>query len=136
MVIVVKLPDELPLKAGEVIARNLVTVTTRQHDEHETSEVNILSFSYGDACRTKRGGVAELGRGELFSGPVRSPSASSEQGFQDTIRAPVVPPRSSLVRALASKRMVNIISIPWLDSLADLLSAFPYLCAARWCRIV
>lgn len=78
----------------------------------ETSEVNILSFSYGDAYRTERGGVAELGRGELFSGPVRPPGASSEQGFQDMIRAPVVPPKSSLIRALAVKRMSNSITAP------------------------
>ncbi len=112
MVVVVKLPDKLPLKAGEVIARNLAPATTRQHDEHESSEVNILSFSYGDAYRTERGGVAELGRGELFSGPVRPPGASSEQGFQDMIRAPVVPPKSSLIRALAVKRVSNSITTP------------------------
>lgn len=77
-----------------------------------TSEVNILSFSYGDAYRSESGGVAELGRGELFSGPVRPPGASSEQGFQDMIRAPVVPPKSALIRALASKRMTNNITAP------------------------
>ncbi len=78
----------------------------------ETSEVNILSFSYGDAYRESSDGVAELSHGELFAGPVRPPGATSEQGFQDMIRAPIVPPKSNLVRALASKRMVSSILVP------------------------
>jgi len=77
-----------------------------------TSEVNILSFSYGGAYRGSGDGIAELDLGELFAGPIRPPGATSEQGFQDMIRAPVVPPRSSLTRALASKRSTNIIVIP------------------------
>lgn len=84
----------------------------QQFLSRETSEVNILSFSYGDAYRAEIEGVTELGRGELFSGPVRPPGASSEQGFQDMIRAPVVPPKSALIRALASKRMTNKMTAP------------------------
>lgn len=79
---------------------------------HQTSEVNVLSFSYGNGYQSGRKGIAELKQGELFSGPVRPPGASSAQGFQDMIRAPVVPPKSSLIRALANRKKVNTIVAP------------------------
>lgn len=77
---------------------------------HQTSEVNILSLSYGNAYQPGQKGVAELKQGELFSGPIRPPGSSSAQGFQDMIRTPIVPPKSSLIRALASRKKVNTIT--------------------------
>ncbi|MGH3087999.1 MAG: hypothetical protein ACRDSJ_11860 [Rubrobacteraceae bacterium] len=84
----------------------------QRFSSNQTSEVNILSFSYGNAYQPGREGVAELKQGDLFSGPIRPPGASSALGFQDMIRAPVVPPRSSLIRALATRKMVNTIIAP------------------------
>lgn len=84
----------------------------RRFDNDRTSEVNVMSFSYGDTGETASG-IVEMGSGELFSGPVRPPGSSpTEQGFQDMIRAPVKPPKSSLVRALAKSKRVNTITVP------------------------
>lgn len=84
----------------------------RRFSSNQTSEVNILSLSYGSAYQTGQKGIAELNQGELFSGPARPPGSSSSQGFQDMIRAPVVPPKSSLIRALAARKRVNTITAP------------------------
>ncbi|MDQ3507193.1 MAG: hypothetical protein M3494_04135 [Actinomycetota bacterium] len=84
----------------------------RRFRSDRTSEVNIMSLSYGDAYEAGHEGVAELTQGELFSGPARPPGSSSEQGFQDMIRAPTIPPKNVLLRSLALRRRVNTMNAP------------------------
>lgn len=78
--------------------------------EH-TSEVNVLSFSYGDAYENPSG-VIELEEGVLYSGPISArrvdPDAPS---FQDMIRAPVRPPVSALLMLLTKRSPTNKILV-------------------------
>jgi hypothetical protein len=80
--------------------------------EH-TSEVNMLSFSYGDSY-ARRTGVIELTRAQLFAGPIASRPRGSQDtpSFQDMVRAPICPPLTSLVELLAKRKPVNQVVIP------------------------
>lgn len=76
--------------------------------EH-TSEVNILSLSYGSSYQNTSG-IIELKEGSLFSGPM-SGSAITEPSFQDMIRAPILPPKSVLLYALLKRSPTGTIRV-------------------------
>jgi len=77
--------------------------------EH-TEEVNILSFSYGDNLNSGKG-LIELRDGKLFAGPMFS-GDGADLSFQDIIRAPVKPPKTVLLKALAGRLPTVIITAP------------------------
>lgn len=75
-----------------------------------TSEVNMLSFSYGNLDRGP--GVIELSANQLFSGPMAPPQPrGAGQTFQDMVRAPIRPPLTRLLSLLSSKRRSNLITV-------------------------
>jgi hypothetical protein len=76
-----------------------------------TSEVNMLSFSYGREYENGRG-VIQLAAENLFAGPMAPPGARGVgQTFQDMVRAPIRPPLSRLWSLLSSKRRSNILVV-------------------------
>jgi len=70
----------------------------------QTSEVNVLCFSYGKKA-SKNPGIVEIGKGCLYAGPISpiSNKSKSPPSFQDMIRAPVCPPKSILIGLLAKR---------------------------------
>lgn len=79
-----------------------------------TSEVNILSFSY-KAIAEKHTGVIELSNPQLFAGPISSTPANSTQAtpsFQDILRAPICPPIEKLLASLIRRKPANQIIAP------------------------
>jgi hypothetical protein len=69
----------------------------------QTSEVNVLCFSYSEAY--KNPGIVEIGKGCLYAGSISpiSNKSKSPPSFQDMIRAPVCPPKSILIGLLAKR---------------------------------
>jgi hypothetical protein len=67
----------------------------------QTSEVNVLSFSYGDAYKNPDG-VVEINKGTLYAGLISS-NQKAKPSFQDIIRTPVCPPKSMLIELLARR---------------------------------
>lgn len=88
-------------------------LNVRQFLTDKTNEVNMLSFSYGDAYKTPSG-VIELPKAEFFAGPMTTPNseANPKPSFQDIVRSPICPPLSRLVIALANKRPMNQVIVP------------------------
>lgn len=83
----------------------------RRFLNQNTSEVNMLGFSYGNAYQ-RGGGVIELAADELFSGPMSPPGANRDaRSFQDMVRAPIRPPRARLLSVLSSKRRTNLLTV-------------------------
>ncbi len=77
-----------------------------------TSEVNILSFSYGESFADDRPGeVIELAGGQLYAGPISQSGGGRAPSFQDIIRAPVKPPLSRLLALLAARRPTSYITV-------------------------
>jgi hypothetical protein len=69
-----------------------------------TSEVNVLSLSYGRA-HERHGGIMELTKGDLYAGPISSsPAKQARPAFQDMIRAPVCPSRERLLNTLIRRK--------------------------------
>lgn len=67
-----------------------------------TSEVNVLSFSYGTKYLDDNHGVIELEHGELYAGPISAAGPGAVcPAFDDLLRAPVLPSRQQLFAALA-----------------------------------
>lgn len=86
----------------------------QQFVSDHTSEVNMLSFSYGGVIARPMG-VIELSNPQLFAGPMTSAptgSPSPEPSFQDIIRAPICPPLSRLVILLARRKPLNQVIVP------------------------
>lgn len=75
-----------------------------------TSEVNILSFAYGDSFRNTRG-IINLEIGNLYAGPIQPESAKYEPSFQDMIRIAIKPPISWLMRSLSARAPSNILQV-------------------------
>jgi hypothetical protein len=78
----------------------------------QTSEVNVLCFSYGDAYKNLAG-IVEIGTGCLYAGLI-SPSSNKSKippSFQDMIRAPVCPPKSILIGLLAKRLPSNKMTV-------------------------
>lgn len=74
-----------------------------------TSEVNMLSFSYGNDY-VERNGVIELTDQRLYSGPISSDNAAPGEmtaSFQDIVRAPTCPSKTMLLSCLAKRKPVN-----------------------------
>jgi hypothetical protein len=69
-----------------------------------TSEVNMLTFSYGSNFRGTPKGLIELEGGQLYSGRI-SPSGLDSAGdyFQDMVRAPFSPRLEELVSVLLKR---------------------------------
>lgn len=93
----------------EYVSRSTRLNVQRFLGEH-TSEVNILSFSYGSGYEGGSG-VLEMTDEKLYAGLIDSGGAEDEQGsalgFQDIIRSPIDPPMGSLLRTLAGRRPRN-----------------------------
>jgi hypothetical protein len=79
--------------------------------EH-TSEVNLLSFSYGEKIDPENG-VLELSANTLYSGPISYNSNPTEEthSFQDILKAPVVPPVGQLTAILRKRRMTITVTV-------------------------
>jgi hypothetical protein len=80
--------------------------------EH-TSEVNLLSFSYGDEFK-KANGVIELSADVLYAGPISQDSSPTEKthSFQDILKAPILPPIQHLVNVLRKRKMTIVVIAP------------------------
>lgn len=86
----------------------------RRFLSERTSEVNMLSFSYGDAYRDLNG-VIELSNPQLFAGPASTPSIDGsidQQSFEDIIHLGVKPPLSALTSKLALHAPTNYVVVP------------------------
>ncbi len=89
----------------------------------QTSEVNMLSFSYGEAFRNPQS-VIELSDGHLFAGLITAdkpeellaPDDSEEpvttQSFHDILRAPLRPSLARLIETLAQRKTGNEVIAP------------------------
>lgn len=79
-----------------------------------TSEVNVLSFSYGDVCAELiEGTVMELDGGKLYAGPITAVRAGATvPSFQDIVRTPVKPPLARLLALLARRAPTNYVAVP------------------------
>ncbi len=75
-----------------------------------TSEVNMLSFSYGKKVGAPDG-VIELSDERLYSGPMGS-GKREKPSFKDMIRAPICPPLSRLVLLLSRRTPSTILIAP------------------------
>ncbi len=72
-----------------------------------TSEVNMLSFSYGDQYKNPSG-IINLRDHQLFAGNISSGSKEIKRpSFQDMIRTPIKPDLKRLVARLAESTPVN-----------------------------
>ncbi|GEM_PF-297970 len=77
--------------------------------KNDTSEVNIISFSYGDSFVNPYG-ILELGNAELYAGPISSVAKEAPEykpSFQDIIRSSICPPLAFLKFLLLKKRFAN-----------------------------
>jgi hypothetical protein len=74
------------------------------------SEVNLLSFSYGDK-QPNLGGIIELKLSNLFSGQISANEKDAKPSFSDMIRTPLLPPVKSLIVRLAEKKPINQIVV-------------------------
>jgi hypothetical protein len=86
----------------------------RQFLSENTSEVNMLSFSYGEAFEISTG-VIDLSNPQLFAGPMTSTPGDYPQArpsFQDIIRAPICPPLHRVLVALARRKPINQVIAP------------------------
>lgn len=86
----------------------------QQFLSEDTSEVNMLSFSYSTVLEISQG-VIELSNSQLFAGPITSTTTGSTQpstSFQDIIRAPVFPPPERVFTALARRKPINQVVAP------------------------
>jgi hypothetical protein len=103
----------IPMAFEDALLRDVHTrLDVHRFLAEDTDEVNVLSFSYGGGFEDQRG-VIELGDEKLYAGPISEFDATDGelQGFQDIIRAPISPPRRSLMRALATRAPVNQIVV-------------------------
>lgn len=83
----------------------------RRFLSENTSEVNMLSFSYGNKYEQGTG-VIELTAADLFAGPMAPQGARLDaRSFQDMVRAPIRPPKVRLLSVLSSKRRSNLLTI-------------------------
>lgn len=99
-------------------ALNIRKLSTKQ-----TSEINLLSFSYGEAFRNPQS-VIELSNGQLFAGLITadkpeeliaqeaSEAPVTTQSFHDIIRAPLRPSLARLIETLAQRKPRNEVIAP------------------------
>lgn len=74
------------------------------------SEVNLLSFSYGNLT-PNHSGIIELELKNIFSGPISSNDKDAAPSFSDLIRTPLLPEKSKLISRLIESKPVNQIQI-------------------------
>lgn len=89
-------------------------LNVHQFLSNHTSDVNLLSFSYGSS-HTNPQGVLELSDPKLYAGPLAPISSDNEDiqaSFMDIIRTPVHVPLSRLLLLLARKKPLNYVSAP------------------------
>ncbi len=87
-------------------------LNVRQFLTENTSEVNLLSFSYGTDFKDSSG-VIDLSDVELFAGQISSvPRDVQKPSFQDIVRSPICPPLSSLKKSLAKRSPMNQVFVP------------------------
>jgi hypothetical protein len=68
------------------------------------NEVNILSASYGNAIEDKTGGIIELKKTDLFSGPIaESETGNKAKGFIDIVKIGAPPPKTQIWKSLLNK---------------------------------
>ena len=82
----------------------------RKFVSQNLSEVNLLSFSYGDK-QPNLGGIIELRLSNLFSGQISANAKDAKPSFSDMIRTPLLPPIKSLILRLAEKKPINQIIV-------------------------
>lgn len=76
---------------------------------NQTSEVNIISFSYGSSFEESHG-ILELDDAELYAGeisPIPKNAPDYKPSFQDIIRSSICPPLSFLKFLLIKKKIAN-----------------------------
>lgn len=79
-----------------------------QFESEETSEVNVLEFSYGGNYRQYNiGHTTDLTNARLFAGPIKPANQGTDSSFQDIVLASICPPRSVLISALVKKKRSN-----------------------------
>lgn len=95
-----------------------ISATTALNVRHflteHTSEVNLLSFSYGESFHAPKG-VLDLSQAELFAGPISSnpkDAPKPKPSFQDITRSPICPPLSFLKGLLAKRKPTNQVVAP------------------------
>lgn len=77
-----------------------------------TSEVNILAFSYGENFRRPQAeSTVDLNNSQLYAGPIRADAENPEPSFQDIVLASVCPPREVLISALSRKKLTSRLHI-------------------------
>jgi hypothetical protein len=87
-------------------------LNVRQFLAENASEVNLLSFSYGDDFQDTSG-VIDLSEAELFAGQISSvPRDMQKPSFQDIVRSPICPPLSFLKKLLAKRKPMNQVVVP------------------------
>ncbi|MBP7998722.1 MAG: hypothetical protein KA314_13945 [Chloroflexi bacterium] len=82
----------------------------RQFITTHSSEVNMLSFSYGSQQQNPTD-IIELKDHQLYAGPIAT-GIRSEPSFQDMIRTPIKPDLQQLLKRLAESRPINEIVVP------------------------
>ena len=82
----------------------------RELVSNQLSEVNILSFNYGDFISTETG-LIELHSKQQYAGPISPQITENEASFVDIIKTAFVPPRFSLIKALVKSRWTTKISV-------------------------
>ena len=98
----------------DVLARYISQTTALDLEDYVSDrldEVNMLSFSYGDAYKSPAG-VIELPDRRLFAGPIAGGQSPEGGGFQDIVRVAAVPPREALIRALLKRPPTNEVTAP------------------------
>lgn len=80
---------------------------------HDTSDVNLLSFTYQQSYQNKQG-VIDLTEAQLYAGTLShiSGTTARSSSIQDIIRAPFIPERTDLIRQLARRAPVNYVIVP------------------------
>jgi hypothetical protein len=93
---------------------NYITASTaldlRKFVSQNLSEVNLLSFTYGDK-QPNADGIIELGLRNLFSGEISASGKDAKPSFSDMIRTPLLPPLKSLILRLSEKKPINQIEV-------------------------
>ena len=80
-----------------------------------SSDVNMLSFSYGQDYRNSNQGVIELADAKLYAGPMSPPVLPDSvhvESFQDIIRAPFCPPLSRLLGLFVKRKPTATVIMP------------------------
>ncbi|WP_287129636.1 hypothetical protein [Candidatus Cyanaurora vandensis] len=89
-------------------------LNVRHFLNENTSEVNLLSFSYEEFFHRVEG-VIDLFQAELFAGPISSipkDAPKPEPSFQDIIRSPICPSLPFLIGLLAKRSPTNQVIVP------------------------